>query len=92
MNWAKIHKSTEKNNGEERQPKLDWIGPVPGSAKPGGLAEPPSPPLDLGFGWTVEMKPQWQLEGITDHSNRHNRHSSAIKGVPLLTSHTHLKQ
>ncbi len=52
LDWAKIHKSAKENNEGGRQPKLGWIGPVPGSA------EPTMPPLDAGFDWTVEMKPQ----------------------------------
>ncbi len=71
---------------------MGQVGPAPGSAELGGSAEPPVAPTDAGFGWTAGIDPQWRLEGITNHSNRHNRHYLPIKGAPLLTSHTHLKQ
>ncbi len=48
--WAKIHNSTEENNRGGHLPILGQVGPAPGSAEPGGSAEPPSPPLDVGFG------------------------------------------
>ncbi len=48
-NWAKIHKSAEKNNRGGRQANHGLVGPAPSSAEPGGLAEPPSSPLDAGF-------------------------------------------
>ena len=92
MNWAKIHKSTKKNNRGGHLPNMGKVGPAPGSAELGGSAEPPVAPMDAGFVWTAGIDPQWRLEGITDHSNHHNHHSSAIKGLHLLTSLTHLKQ
>ncbi len=84
--WAKIHKSMEENNRGGHLPILGQVGPAPGSA------EPPVAPMDAGFGRTAGIDPQWRLEGITDHSNRPNRHYLPIKRASLLTSLTHLKQ
>ncbi len=48
--WAKIHKSTKENNRGGHLPNMGQVGLSPGSAEPGGWAEPPSPPLRPGFG------------------------------------------
>nr|BAC84190.1 hypothetical protein [Oryza sativa Japonica Group] len=45
-----------------------------------------------GWRWTVWIASLWRLEGITDLSNRHNRHYLPIEEAHLPTSPTHLKQ
>ena len=86
MNWAKIHKSAYESKGGGHLPILGQAGPTHGSA------EPPVAPMDAGFWWTAGIDPQWRLEGITDLSNRHNRHTQAIKGSHSLHFFTHFKQ
>ncbi len=81
MNWAKIHKSTKWSNGGGHLPILGEVGPAPGSAEPGGWAEPPSPLLDVGFG-----------RDTPDILQRLQPSYLPIKGVHSLHFNTHLKQ
>ncbi len=53
--WPKFTSLRKGATEEAASRKVGW---TPGSAEPGGSAKPPSSPLDPGFGWTVEMKPQ----------------------------------
>ncbi len=60
LKFTSLHKGAIE---EAASRKVGWlgrplVGPAPSSAEPGGSAEPPLPPLDPGFGCTVEMKPQ----------------------------------
>ncbi len=73
-NWAKIHKSEVSNEGGGRYPKMGWIGPAHGSAEPEVWPNPPRRRWMQGFFWTVWIASLWRLEGITDLSNRYNRH------------------
>ncbi len=77
-NWAKIHKSAEGIERGGHLPNLGQAGPAHGLAESLGSAEPTMAPFDAGFGWAVRIAPLWRLEGITDLSNRHNRHSQAM--------------
>ncbi len=84
MNWAKIHKSTKWSSEGGHQPKCGLVGPAPGSAEPGGSAEPPVAPMDAGFEWMARIDPQWRLEGITDLSNRHWLWISTVPSKPCI--------
>ncbi len=88
LTWPKqpeIHKSVERGSQGVHQPKMGWIGPDPGS-------NPPQRHPIEGFAWTMWISSQWRLEGISDYSNRHNRHWEAIKGALILHFNTHFKQ
>ncbi len=56
-------KSTEENNRGGHLPNMGQVGAAPGSAEPGGWAEPPVAPMGVGFGWTARIDPQMAVEG-----------------------------
>ncbi len=75
MNWAKIHKSVEKRSLGGHQPNCGLVGSAPGSAEPGGSAEPISPPLDVGFGRDAPDLLLMAVAGYFGQFPFHNRHN-----------------